>query len=683
MTLINLHKTLLAATAALTVAAAAAFDREGLIVPYAEDHFPDMAAMRYDRSPFYRAIERATDSASLPIPAEWAGKRIVVGVGYPSDTFALPSLTINGHLPGKGFRPLRWDVTSLAKPGHSVTLKGLGKMPRRVYAYATPTRVYVDSYHISSSLDSADLSKGLFEVDIHLGGIKKTDPSIAIEYMLFDAGRHQVAAGRTDASPHIRFKARIPNIRPWSTDDPYRYMLAIILRDDRTGKHLMTVGSPLRFANYRADKSHGPELNGTVMAPLALAALDSLPASPDARIALVRDLRAAGANAVIAPPGIDPDTDWRNYCADGGILCYADGSLDPMTLFAADPADAERPQQPGGLEKMADRYIRVATELTDTATLTITATTRSPFARLSDFTLDYEFITPDGRKLTSSDGVVIPGDPRTPVAITLFPPLPAQGSILPDDMPEAYLNVTWRPLRPMAGAIEGEPTGMRQFIIGAPERLTPANERKLKHKGAEWRGGKSSFTLPSATGLPASIKINGNELLSRPCGISLDGIPMKANATSITYDSPRRSAVASIEIVNPSNDMAVGKATIAYSITDSGDIDITIRDATPGAALTFPAPADRIYLGRGPGNAPASATATHRIALYHDPAPSKTTRRETHSATRHLTLLPSSGPHALKLTFDTPGEIALDRHSAAVSLNGPSFRLSAIPFARK
>ena len=66
-------KLLIAAAAAVTSVVAAAFDREGLIVPYAEDHFPDMASMRYDRSPYYRAIERAADSATIRIPASGPG----------------------------------------------------------------------------------------------------------------------------------------------------------------------------------------------------------------------------------------------------------------------------------------------------------------------------------------------------------------------------------------------------------------------------------------------------------------------------------------------------------------------------------------------------------------------------------------------------------------------------------
>jgi len=565
-TLIN-KKLFIAAAAATAVAVAAAFDRQGLVVPYAEDHFPDMASMRYDRSPYYRAIERATDSATIMFPADWAGKRIVVGVGYPSDTFALPSLTINGRPARDGVRPLRWEVApySDSPDPASVTLRGLGRRPVRVYAYATPRRVWVDDYHIVSSLDSADMTTGEFEVDIRLGGIKKTDPTVAVEYMLFDATRHQVAAGRADAAPRLRFRARIPDIHRWSTDDPFRYMLAIILRDDRTGRHIMTAGSPMRFANYTAREGEGPVLNGVGMAPLALARLDSVPASPDARASLATQLRAAGANAVISPQGYDPDTDWRNVCADRGILCYADGELDPLQLFAADPSDAERPQLPGGFDRMADRYARVATELADTATLTIAATTRSPFAPLGDFALDYEFVTPQGRRLTSGEGVVTPGNPRERTLITLFPHLPGQKSALPDDMPEAYLNLSWRPLRPMAGA-DSRVTAETQYVIGRPAPLGEQKLQKLKKKGSGvWKAKGVDLTIGPSTGLPTSLRIDGRELLQGPVGVTIDGMAVAVTATSVDYSGRDRAVTARLDFYNPASCLAVGHAVVTYT----------------------------------------------------------------------------------------------------------------------
>lgn len=670
-------KLLIAAAAAVTSVVAAAFDREGLIVPYAEDHFPDMASMRYDRSPYYRAIERAADSATIRIPADWAGKRIVVGVGYPSDTAGVPGLTINGHNPGTGVRPLRWDVTHLL-PKHgdrSVTLRGLGSKERRVYAYATPSEVWVDRYHITSALDSADLSTGMFEVDIDLGGVRRPTPAIAVEYMLFDASRHQVAAGRADAAPHLRFKARIPDIHRWSTDDPYRYMLAIILRDDRTGRHIMTVGSPMRFANYTARAGEGPVLNAVPMGPLSLAALDSIPVTADSREALAAALRAAGANAVIAPAGVDPDTDWRNFCADRGLLCYADGALDPMLLLAADPQDAERPQAPDGFDRMAERYSRVVTELTDTATLTLAATTRSPFAPLSDFALDYELISPLGVTLTSGQGVVTPGGARERTLIPMLPPLPsgAQASLLPDDMTEAYLNIAWRPLRPMAGAEPGQPTAKRQFVVGHAPRLVPANPQKMKRKRDTWRAQGVELTLARSSGLPTSIMLESKEMLPSPVGATIDGISVRCVASSVEYDKHNRSLTAILRLENPTTGIDLGSATLIYSAGNDHTLDIAMRDATPGFALTFPAPADRIYLGRGPGDSPASDHSPSRIALYQAKAPGSNIS-ESHADTRRVALL----PQGLSITLDHPAELTLTRNRAAISASASTIRLSAL-----
>lgn len=681
MTLIN-KKIFIAAAAATAVAVAAAFDRQGLVVPYAEDHFPDMASMRYDRSPYYRAIERAADSATIVFPRDWAGKRIVVGVGYPSDTFALPSLTINGRPAREGIRPLRWEVSGYSDEADpsSVTLRGLGKRPVRVYAYATPRRVWVDDYHIVSALDSADMGTGVFEVDIRLGGIRKPDPSVAVEYMLFDATRHQVAAGRADAAPHLRFRARIPGIHRWSTDDPFRYMLAIILRDDRTGRHIMTAGSPMRFANYTAREGEGPVLNGVSMAPLALARLDSVPASPDARATLAGQLRAAGANAVISPEGYDPDTDWRNVCADRGILCYADGALDPLVLFAADPALAERPQLPGGFDRMAARYARVTTELADTATLTIAATTRSPFASLDDFALDYEFVTPLGRRLTSGEGVVTSGNPRERTLITLFPHLPGQKSALPDDMPEAYLNLSWRPLRPMAGA-DPRVAAETQYVIGRPASLSEGKPQKIKRKkDGLWKAKGVEMTIIPATGLLASLSIDGRELLQGPVGVTIDGMAASATVTDLRYDSHERAVVARIDLDNPSTRMPVGHAVIAYTVNADRTVDITVSDATPGTSLAFRSSGDRVYLGRGPGDAPASSASPARIALYQARA-GMTGAPQAHADTRHLTLMPSpAAPEAaaLHIALGRPAETSFAPLHTGVSAEAGLIRLSPL-----
>lgn len=672
MTAHYLRSTIIAAAAAWAVAAAA-FDREGLVVPYAEDHFRDMASMRYDRSPFYRAIERAADSATLLIPPEWDGMRIVVGVGYPSDTFSLPSLTVNGIDPGPGIRPLRWDVTHIlpACGSRSLTLRGIGPRPRRVYAYATPRQVWVDSYHITSALDSADLSTGIFSVDITLGGIRKPTRAIAVEYMLFDASRHQVAAGRADAAPHLRFKARIPDIHPWSTDDPYRYMLAIILRDDNTGRHIMTAGAPMRFANYTAREGEGPVLNNVAMQPLALARLDSIPAAPDDRAALAASLRAAGANAVIAPPGIDPDIDWRNFCADMGILCYADGALDPMVLLAADPDDAELPQSPGGLERMAERYNRVATSLADTATLAIAAITRSPFAPLSDFALDYELISPAGVRLTSGSSIVTPGGARERVVIPLMPPLPGAPTapLLPSDMTEAYLNIAWRPLRPMAGARPGEVTSRRQFVIGSPAPLAPAEPRKMKRKGNTWRAAGVDLTLGRVSGLPETLVIDGRPMLAGPACLTIDNIPVRTVARSTAYDKRRHTLTVVADLLNPSTDLHIGSATITYTIGRDHTLDITFADTTPGVALSLDAPADRIYLGRGPGDAPASDPRPARIALY---SARPASAIQDHADTRRLTLLPSG----LNIALARPATLTLTPTRAALSAASSTLRLS-------
>ncbi len=301
---------------------------------------------------------------------------------------------------------------------------GLGSKERRVYAYATPSEVWVDRYHITSALDSADLSTGMFEVDIDLGGVRRPTPAIAVEYMLFDASRHQVAAGRADAAPHLRFKARIPDIPPVEHRRPLplhaRHNPA--RRPHRTPHHDRRVADAL--CQLHRPRGRGPVLNAVPMGLLSLAALDSIPVTADSREALAAASSAcAGANAVIAPAGVDPDTGGATSVPTEACYAMPTQGARPDAASRCRPAGCgRRPQGPDGFDRMAERYSRVVTELTDTATLTLAATTRSPFAPLSDFALDYELISPLGVTLTSGQGVVTP---RRSTRAHSHPPAPA------------------------------------------------------------------------------------------------------------------------------------------------------------------------------------------------------------------------------------------------------------------
>lgn len=622
-----------AAASAPVPGQAGAESRRGLLVSYQEDHFKDMASLRYDRSPFYRRIDSNADTMTVSQPREWAGKRLVLGLDMPSEPSGRLAVSVNGtQLPATAVGNCQWDITDLAgnDGNFSLSLKGLGKRPRHLYVYATPKRVYVGSYTVSTQLKPTDGGKpvGLMNLDIILGGITRTQKDIALEYMLFDSNRHQVAAGRADASPRLSFKASIPNIKPWTTDDPERYMLAIILRDDRTGAHIQTVGCPLRFADMQTVESSGsPSLATLSGRPLTLklATLDSVPSDRPARELLASQLHMGGAN-MVASPWVDPS--WDDLCEAWGITAVNESALPVNTLDKGIRIDGSQ-QQWGRLVR---GFAPMTVSLSDTVGLVIDVANKSDYRSLEDYLLDWEVVDMRGVTLAGTKGVVTSVEPGQSTLLSL-----SANSPMTPQHDELLLNLNWR------RAADGARIADQQIEIASTKeaRIHVPKLQKMKRNKNTYQAKRTTLKVDSDKGRVDLLDLGGWEVDITGLGTST------SRNNNATYDSKSKTITA---------------GGIAYGIDHDGSLIIDPQGNT--LRMTIPSDmAERIiYMGRGPGHTPASEPVNKAWISLNRTTPAiehtETGSTKMHSDTRYLVASDGDGTPVFRLDSDRPFEFS-------------------------
>ncbi len=621
--------------------------RRGLLVPYAEDRFKDMAGLRYEQSPFYRSLTARGDTASFVMPREWAGKRIVLAIDSRPNSSNSPRAKLNGHLltDNGGGAICQWDITSLLnentpppKPARNtrarkpaaatapkdslnrIVLSGLGAGRHYIYLYATPKRVWVNDYTITTSVtDNGQKPEGVFNLDINLGGITGKRGDIAVEYMLFDDTRHQVAAGRADAAPRLKFHADIPNIKIWTPRHPNRYMVAIILRDDNTGAHILTVGCPLRFTDEpQTERSATPVM---AMHPGGIertVIVDSLPDSPDSRNRLLRSLRLTGAERV-ATHGWEGRL-WTDLAEANGINVTETDRLDITTANAA-PHLSDTPE---GWSLLARRLRRVVTEPGDTLPLSITAVSAQNGVGLEAFALDWELISPEGTRVATDKGVVTAGEPGESKRIVLTDR--RLSKLLPRGANEGFLNLTWRAADEMAGVEPGAVVAVEQMVLPKKALVNAKDLRLEKLKGKKkgntetWKAKNVEFSIDLGRGIVTEISIDGRRLLAgHLLPMPADYMPKigYTNGRS-TYDKQKRELKLECELRN-TDGTPLGHAVTTLSVNSRGELNIGSRIfgqtvAMVGALKLTLLPlgnGDIVYLGRGPANTGAEDIMAH------------------------------------------------------------------------
>lgn len=612
--------------------------RRGLLVPYAEDWFKDMAGLRYEQSPFYRSITAHGDTASFVMPREWIGKRIVLAIDSRPGTTYSPKVKLNGHLltdNGAG-AICQWDITSLLnentpppKPARNtrarksaaapvskdslnrMVLSGLGAGRHYIYLYATPKRVWVNDYTVTTSVTSdGQKPVGVFNLDINLGGITGRRGDIAVEYMLFDDTRHQVAAGRADAAPRLKFRADIPGIKLWTSRHPNRYMVAIILRDDNTGAHILTVGCPLRFTDDpQTERSATPVM---AMHPGGIertVIVDSLPVTPEGRNALLKLLRLTGAERVATHSW--EGRLWSDLAEANGLNAAETDRLDITTANAA-PHLTDTPE---GWNLLTRRLRRVVTEPGDTLPLSINAVSAQNGVGLEAYTLDWELISPEGTRVATDKGIVTIGDPGETQRIVLTDR--RLSKLLPAAASEGFLNLTWRAADEVTGVEPGTVVAVEQMVLPKKALVRSKDTRLEKLKGKKkgntetWKAKNVEFSVDLGRGIVTSLIMDGRQLLAGPI------VPMPADYMpklgytkgKSSYDKQNRELTLECEVRN-TDGTPLGHAVTTLSVNSRGELNIGSRilgqtTSMAGVLKLTLLPmgnGDVVYLGRGPAN---------------------------------------------------------------------------------
>lgn len=576
-------------------------------VPYAEDHFRDMAGMRYDKSPYYMPLQPGDTTVLLP--EAWTGRRVMLHRGNATgDTGA---------------------DTELFAVGAKVHATGLTEGS---YLYSHAGKVSIRSLTGSTKVDTTDYRTGRIDMEILLEGLdgKRTGP-VAVEYQLFDPQRHQIAAGRADGAPRVTFGTLLPDIQAWNHEYPYSYMLAVILRDDRTGEHIESVGVPVAFVNESV-RGQRTMVNSR---PVNLFSyrLDTVPAGREAMNALLLHLRDLDYNAVAVP---DPEATtplWRHLCRAHGLLLLkqAGPRRTGGPWIGAGDTDADIIE--------ANRRIVVNTgDETPDSTLVLTVDNRYDFTSTTGYGMAWQLLGPDGRTLGSAADTLPAIEPHASGTLTLagarYPLRPGTA--------EAFLDYT-------VTTPDGELVYADQKVLrGTPAPLTTGKakntRRKLKVKKNVLTAKDLTLTFDPASGAVTSIRTPKGEMLNAPLSLTLGSEPVHTHLERLSYHGASRTATAALTLQGADGTPA-GRALLDFAVANNGVLTVACRYSPEGRysymrpALWMRLPASALnrytYLGRR-SDPNAAERATPRIANYR----AGTARPGAATETRYLSLEP-------------------------------------------
>ena len=187
---------------------------------------------------------------TFDLPADWKGQEVFFHVGSATSNL---SVWVNGRYVGYSEDAkvaAEFNITKYLKPGRNLIAMQVMRwcdgsyledqdfwrftgIAREVYLYATP-KVHIQDITIGQ--DYAD-GKGLLNVDVKVAG------KAQLEARLFDADGKQVTEGLT---------ASVENVKPWTAETPYLYMLLLQLCDS-TGKVVEQVRQKVGFRHLKIE----------------------------------------------------------------------------------------------------------------------------------------------------------------------------------------------------------------------------------------------------------------------------------------------------------------------------------------------------------------------------------------------------------------------------------------------
>ena len=265
---------------------------------------------------------------TFDLPADWKGQEVFfhVGsatsnlflwvngryVGYSEDAKVAAEFNITKYLkPGRNLiamQVMRWCDGSYLEDQDFWRFTGIA---REVYLYATP-KVHIQDITIGQ--DYAD-GKGLLDVDVKVAGGKAD-----VEATLYDAEGNKVTEG---------LKATVENVKPWTAETPYLYMLELQLKQ---GDKVLEVVR--KQVGFRHIEIRGGQLlvNGQ---PILIKGADRHELDPDGGYVVsvermiqdIRIMKQLNINAVRTCHYPD-DPRWYDLCDEYGIYLTAESNLE-------------------------------------------------------------------------------------------------------------------------------------------------------------------------------------------------------------------------------------------------------------------------------------------------------------------------------------------------------------------
>ena len=265
---------------------------------------------------------------TFDLPADWKGQEVFfhVGsatsnlflwvngryVGYSEDAKVAAEFNITKYLkPGRNLiamQVMRWCDGSYLEDQDFWRFTGIA---REVYLFATP-KVHIQDITIGQ--DYAD-GKGLLDVDVKVAGGKAD-----VEATLYDADGNKVTEG---------LKATVENVKPWTAETPYLYMLELQLKQ---GNKVLEVVR--KQVGFRHIEIRGGQLlvNGQ---PILIKGADRHELDPDGGYVVsvermiqdIRIMKQLNINAVRTCHYPD-DPRWYDLCDEYGIYLTAESNLE-------------------------------------------------------------------------------------------------------------------------------------------------------------------------------------------------------------------------------------------------------------------------------------------------------------------------------------------------------------------
>ena len=265
---------------------------------------------------------------TFDLPADWKGQEVFfhVGsatsnlflwvngryVGYSEDAKVAAEFNITKYLkPGRNLiamQVMRWCDGSYLEDQDFWRFTGIA---REVYLFATP-KVHIQDITIGQ--DYAD-GKGLLDVDVKVAGGKAD-----VEATLYDADGNKVTEG---------LKATVENVKPWTAETPYLYMLELQLKQ---GDKVLEVVR--KQVGFRHIEIRGGQLlvNGQ---PILIKGADRHELDPDGGYVVsvermiqdIRIMKQLNINAVRTCHYPD-DPRWYDLCDEYGIYLTAESNLE-------------------------------------------------------------------------------------------------------------------------------------------------------------------------------------------------------------------------------------------------------------------------------------------------------------------------------------------------------------------